>query len=1008
MPSFSELIVETSKDLNGNSPLSSANNRSPNLHISSSARTNLSASANQTQTSSKKGPKREEGWKEVVRKSKKVVVPSNAISRVIGRGGCNINTIREISGAHIEVEKQKGQGDRNVIIKGSADATRHAQQLITALSKESEKELSEIIKSLGLSRPTSVSSDEIVVTRPSKSQSTAAMGLTARQTVSSNVQKSSSMSSVGISGMSSIASAFSNRTLLVKTATPMAHSTPFINAWTNKTSTSRAPTCSISQSSHSVPITSKSTVSYTMAVAAKGKNTKTTSVSTTVAAAPKLIASTELKTPSAPMSNQLRPTGAPQGVQPFNQVFTGARVPVPNSATGVKSNSFLPSAKQPFNSIQTSTSSQQSPTPMTTTSAAGDSEQKPTSSATLNGSTPEYTPFNNLFSKVAQQSVWGQSKEKPNFASVAASGLTTMAATNAVHSPSLSTALGMPGTQSSNQELSIDASKAPGYRGNLHISPNNASVASTPPSSNGSCNLGPIGSGHARSAPCTPPLMTSGPLTPSHSAKISSPPLSETPSSPSQHSYIADRSMTEPQNSLFSMTNDSNSLVMNRSESPSHSMSGSGAMSSSPVVTSYHQMIQPNIHNSNMSPIASNPMKSQNYGISSASMNVSQRHSYVGNTSFSQNSPLGSASSVAAMQTVADQSGQMFGQNNSGVVQSNLNPNAPDFSARVMQGSHQMNGPSGAAQNRMMNSGPNLTPSQTIILQDQMRAAILAASANLQLQTLQKQQAARMQMAANTSLHNHMPVNDFGGNTPPPSPETLRLLHTAINSIPNPNSIHGLNFGLMQTSNFMPQQYPHQRIASASNVRKEMENSVDYEERKQLPRPIGTERAQRKNPNPGFSHNMTPVNETPGMWPFGGEMMTSEMQEWMQTPPQMANTSPHSSNITNDNPMSNLNHNRFNPSEDLSHFDSNYSVSNSYVYCLPLHWNLMQPIICLSDECWLTCCQSHQLLQYAARNGRQRSATTPVLSSIPVGVNQLGPDRRARRVLERQDESLAV
>ena len=48
------------------------------------------------------------GWKEVVRKSKKVIVPANAISRVIGRGGCNINAIREMSGAHIEVEKLQG------------------------------------------------------------------------------------------------------------------------------------------------------------------------------------------------------------------------------------------------------------------------------------------------------------------------------------------------------------------------------------------------------------------------------------------------------------------------------------------------------------------------------------------------------------------------------------------------------------------------------------------------------------------------------------------------------------------------------------------------------------------------------------------------------------------------------------------------------------------------------------------------------------------------------------
>jgi predicted RNA-binding protein Jag len=37
------------------------------------------------------------GWKEVVRKSKKVSVPSNAISRVIGRGGSNINAIRYVT-----------------------------------------------------------------------------------------------------------------------------------------------------------------------------------------------------------------------------------------------------------------------------------------------------------------------------------------------------------------------------------------------------------------------------------------------------------------------------------------------------------------------------------------------------------------------------------------------------------------------------------------------------------------------------------------------------------------------------------------------------------------------------------------------------------------------------------------------------------------------------------------------------------------------------------------------
>lgn len=113
----------------------------------------------------------------MVRKSKKVLVPSNAISRVIGRGGCNINTIREVSGAHIEVEKQKGQGDRMVIIRGSADATRHAHTLITVLSKETEKELVEIIRELGLDSCTSSTSATTTTINTATTAATASVAL---------------------------------------------------------------------------------------------------------------------------------------------------------------------------------------------------------------------------------------------------------------------------------------------------------------------------------------------------------------------------------------------------------------------------------------------------------------------------------------------------------------------------------------------------------------------------------------------------------------------------------------------------------------------------------------------------------------------------------------------------------------------------------------------------------------------------------------------------------------
>ncbi|XP_044757341.1 ankyrin repeat and KH domain-containing protein 1 isoform X3 [Coccinella septempunctata] len=109
-------------------------------------------------TSPKQNLKREEGWKEVVRKSsvqtvptnetgaKKVSVPLNAISRVIGRGGSNINAIRGATGAHIEVEKQsKGQGERIITLRGAPDAIKLSQTLIAALIKDPDVDIMQML-----------------------------------------------------------------------------------------------------------------------------------------------------------------------------------------------------------------------------------------------------------------------------------------------------------------------------------------------------------------------------------------------------------------------------------------------------------------------------------------------------------------------------------------------------------------------------------------------------------------------------------------------------------------------------------------------------------------------------------------------------------------------------------------------------------------------------------------------------------------------------------------------
>ncbi|XP_014911268.1 ankyrin repeat and KH domain-containing protein 1 isoform X9 [Poecilia latipinna] len=97
-------------------------------------------------TSPKRGQKREEGWKEVVRRSKKLSVPASVVSRIMGRGGCNITAIQDVTGAHIDVDKQKDKnGERMITIRGGTESTRYAVQLINSLIQDPAKELEDLI-----------------------------------------------------------------------------------------------------------------------------------------------------------------------------------------------------------------------------------------------------------------------------------------------------------------------------------------------------------------------------------------------------------------------------------------------------------------------------------------------------------------------------------------------------------------------------------------------------------------------------------------------------------------------------------------------------------------------------------------------------------------------------------------------------------------------------------------------------------------------------------------------
>lgn len=104
------------------------------LTSAAQAQTSTTSSSSSTSTANPPGPNDIS--------YKKIQVPANAISRVIGRSGSNINAIRAATGAHIEVEKQsKQQGDRSITIKGVAEATKHAHTLISTLIKDPDADI---------------------------------------------------------------------------------------------------------------------------------------------------------------------------------------------------------------------------------------------------------------------------------------------------------------------------------------------------------------------------------------------------------------------------------------------------------------------------------------------------------------------------------------------------------------------------------------------------------------------------------------------------------------------------------------------------------------------------------------------------------------------------------------------------------------------------------------------------------------------------------------------------
>jgi len=98
------------------------------------------------------------------RKCQRIAVPAKAISRIIGRAGCNINAIREATGAQVDLDKLKNSADAVVTIRGNTDASRIAHDLVVALIRESDKDIEQLIPQMKTrSGPTTVAPQTCVV-----------------------------------------------------------------------------------------------------------------------------------------------------------------------------------------------------------------------------------------------------------------------------------------------------------------------------------------------------------------------------------------------------------------------------------------------------------------------------------------------------------------------------------------------------------------------------------------------------------------------------------------------------------------------------------------------------------------------------------------------------------------------------------------------------------------------------------------------------------------------------
>ncbi|KAF5307348.1 hypothetical protein FQR65_LT07065 [Abscondita terminalis] len=450
-----------------------------------------------SKTSPKQVSKREEGWKEVVRKSsvqtvtttdsgvKKVSVPLNAISRVIGRGGSNINAIRGATGAHIEVEKQsKGQGERIITLKGSVEATKQAHLLIATLIKDPDVDILQMLpktnklaatSSTSLWDKTQLGTKKITGKVVSSSQAVTTSATAQQKTVT--VITSSAIPSRSLT--------------IIKPRGTIITTAPRVTAPRLVAQAERNAAAQLASNT-------KNTMSYTTAIMTSRATTKIVTTTATQTFAAKLTETTtsgQISTTQTFQIHKPRPSqslNVPQGVT--GPSSPQASIPV-NNQTSPKHHRPAPTASAPPNMQHYQATGKFPPFTVSSTQAnicnsgmelrqthspvlqqqptlipasASHVESLQSTSISNVTTTQEYSLFNSM----AQQPTWRQETEshKPvNFAAV------TGGATS--QPPSSKFVDNDPPPQ-------VDASKAPGYRGASMCSPVSSKTSSnstTPP-----------------------------------------------------------------------------------------------------------------------------------------------------------------------------------------------------------------------------------------------------------------------------------------------------------------------------------------------------------------------------------------------------------------------------------------------------------------------------------------------------------------------------------------------